>query len=53
MTKQTTLSRRSLLAGAATTAVGVGLAAAGNAGAALKPQAAPRQGRTRGQLPDR
>ncbi len=42
MTKQTTLSRRSLLAGAATTAVG--LAAAGNAGAASTPQASPIKG---------
>ncbi|MEW6759855.1 MAG: alpha/beta hydrolase [Pseudomonadota bacterium] len=42
MTKHSTLSRRSLLAGAATTAVG--LAAAGNAGAASTPQASPIKG---------
>ncbi|MGG7603576.1 alpha/beta fold hydrolase [Massilia sp. BKSP1R2A-1] len=44
MSKPHTLSRRSLLAGAATTAAGVGLAAAGSAGAASKPQASPVKG---------
>ncbi len=44
MSNQAKLSRRSLLAGAASSAVGAGLAAAGSANAAPKPQAAPIKG---------
>jgi len=44
MSNQPTLSRRSLLASAAGTAAGAGLALAGNAGAAAKPQAPSVQG---------
>ncbi len=44
MSNQPTLSRRSLLAGAASTAAGAGLALAGTASAAAKPQAPKVQG---------